>query len=171
MQKSNICHRDIKPSNILITATTAKLCDFGSAKVLAAGQKNIAYICSRYYRAPELLFGATLYSHQVDIWSLGCVIAEMLTSRSLFEGSNSTSMLFKIIRTLGGPTHADITAMMLDPQEIDIVEAEGHGVAHRLKKLNPNCDDELVKLVEKMIVYNPQQRITAENALQLPLFA
>ena len=83
-QQGNICHRDIKPSNILINPHTAKLCDFGSAKVLAAGQKNIAYICSRYYRPPELLFGATFYTQQVDIWSLGCVIAEMMTNRSLF---------------------------------------------------------------------------------------
>jgi glycogen synthase kinase 3 beta len=65
----------IKPSNILINNVAAKLCDFGSAKILAAGQKNIAYICSRYYRAPELLFGAIFYTQQVDIWSLGCVIA------------------------------------------------------------------------------------------------
>jgi serine/threonine protein kinase len=75
IKKNNICHRDIKPSNILINNITAKLCDFGSAKILTAGQKNIAYICSRYYRAPELLFGAIFYTHQVDIWSLGCVIA------------------------------------------------------------------------------------------------
>jgi serine/threonine protein kinase len=108
--------------------------------VLAAGQKNIAYICSRYYRAPELLFGATFYSSQVDIWSLGCVLAEMLTNRSLFEGSNSTSMLFKIIRTLGCPSAADLAAMRLDPAEIDLVEAEGLGVGHRLRKLNPTCE-------------------------------
>jgi glycogen synthase kinase 3 beta len=133
----------------------AKLCDFGSAKVLAAGQKNIAYICSRYYRAPELLFGATYYTYQVDIWSLGCVISEMMTSRSLFEGSNSTSMLFKIIKTLGCPSEEDIAAMMLDPSEIEIVEAVGYGIAQRMKKLNPNCDENLISLVERMIVYNP----------------
>lgn len=52
IQKSSICHRDIKPSNILVNEHEAKLCDFGSAKVLTANQKNIAYICSRYYRAP-----------------------------------------------------------------------------------------------------------------------
>lgn len=117
----------------------AKLCDFGSAKILAAGQKNIAYICSRYYRAPELLFGATFYSQQVDVWSLGCVIAEMLMSRPLFEGSNSTAMLLKIIRTLGSPTHSDLLAMQLDPAEVELTESEGSGVAARLRKVNPNC--------------------------------
>lgn len=53
----------------------AKLCDFGSAKILNPHQKNIAYICSRYYRAPELLLGAVYYDCQIDIWSLGCVLA------------------------------------------------------------------------------------------------
>lgn len=95
----------------------------------------------------------------------------MMTNRSLFEGSNSTSMLLKIIRTLGGPTHADIVAMQLDPSEIDIVEAEGVGLANRVRKLNPQCDDQLLQLVERMVVYNPQERITAEAALLLPLFS
>lgn len=70
-------------------------------------------------------------------------------------------MLIKIIRTLGTPTQQDIEGMMLDPAEIDLMEAEGQGVGARVRKLNPQCDEELLSLVERMIVYNPQQRITA----------
>jgi serine/threonine protein kinase len=55
-----------------------KLCDFGSAKVLVKGEPNISYICSRYYRAPELIFGATEYTTAIDIWSAGCVLAELM---------------------------------------------------------------------------------------------
>ena len=55
-----------------------KLCDFGSAKVLVAGEPNVAYICSRYYRAPELIFGNPNYSTSIDVWSVGCVIAELM---------------------------------------------------------------------------------------------
>jgi serine/threonine protein kinase len=80
----------------------------------------VSYICSRYYRAPELLFGAAFYSYQVDIWSLGCVIFEMITNRALFEGSNSTSMILKIIKTIGSPTKSDVIKMRLDPEEMDI---------------------------------------------------
>ena len=73
---NKISHRDIKPSNILLYPNgEAKLCDFGSAKVLVAGQKNLSYICSRFYRAPELIFGAVDYGTQIDTWSLGCVLA------------------------------------------------------------------------------------------------
>ncbi|KAK1316595.1 Shaggy-related protein kinase alpha [Acorus calamus] len=78
-----VCHRDIKPQNLLVNPHThqLKLCDFGSAKVLVKGEPNISYICSRYYRAPELIFGATEYTTAIDIWSAGCVLAELLLGR------------------------------------------------------------------------------------------
>lgn len=68
-----ICHRDIKPQNLLVNPTNQqlKLCDFGSAKALVKGEPNVSYICSRYYRAPELIFGSTDYSTAIDIWSQG----------------------------------------------------------------------------------------------------
>ena len=68
-----VCHRDIKPQNLLLNTKThhVLLCDFGSAKVLVPGEPNVSYICSRYYRAPELVFEATSYQHSIDVWSLG----------------------------------------------------------------------------------------------------
>jgi len=86
-----ICHRDIKPQNILCSTTTneLKICDFGSAKKLIKGEPNVAYICSRYYRAPELIFGATEYSNAIDVWSMGCVIAEMILGEPLFPGESA----------------------------------------------------------------------------------
>ena len=75
-----ICHRDIKPQNLILNMATGvlKLCDFGSAKILVKGEPNVSYICSRYYRAPELIFGATDYGQSIDVWSIGCVIAELI---------------------------------------------------------------------------------------------
>ena len=86
-----ICHRDIKPQNVLVNPKThmVKMCDFGSAKKLMKGQGNVAYICSRYYRAPELIFGATEYTNAIDVWSTGCVIAEMIIGKPIFPGSSS----------------------------------------------------------------------------------
>ena len=81
--------------------------------MLTSGQKNIAYICSRYYRAPELLLGAIFYTYQVDVWSLSCVIVEMMTNHSLFEGSNTTIMLSKIIKAIGAPTPEDLKNMRI----------------------------------------------------------
>jgi serine/threonine protein kinase len=78
-----ISHRDIKPNNILLDHNTheIKLADFGSAKRLIRDNKgpiNASYICSRYYRAPELIFGRTDYTDKIDIWSAGCVMAELM---------------------------------------------------------------------------------------------
>ncbi|CAN6458367.1 unnamed protein product [Victoria cruziana] len=97
-----ICHRDIKPQNLLVNPHThqLKLCDFGSAKVLVKGEPNISYICSRYYRAPELIFGATEYTTAIDMWSTGCVMAELLLGQPLFPGESGVDQLVEIIKVL-----------------------------------------------------------------------
>ncbi|RCV33066.1 hypothetical protein SEVIR_2G345500v4 [Setaria viridis] len=95
-----VCHRDIKPQNLLVNPHThqLKLCDFGSAKVLVKGEPNISYICSRYYRAPELIFGATEYTTAIDVWSAGCVLAELLLGQPLFPGDSGVDQLVEIIK-------------------------------------------------------------------------
>jgi serine/threonine protein kinase len=85
-----VCHRDIKPQNLLIDTESGvlKLCDFGSAKFLVAGEPNVSYICSRFYRAPELIFGATNYTNSIDVWSAGTVLAELMLGHPIFPGDS-----------------------------------------------------------------------------------
>ena len=101
-----ICHRDIKPQNLLVDPSThtLKICDFGSAKKLVKGEPNVSYICSRYYRAPELIFGCTEYNNIIDVWSVGCVIAELLLGQPIFPGESGVDQLVEIIKVLGTPT-------------------------------------------------------------------
>jgi glycogen synthase kinase 3 beta len=108
-----ICHRDIKPQNLLLNPTTGilKLCDFGSAKILVPNEPNVSYICSRYYRAPELIFGATNYTTNIDIWSTGCVMAELMLGQPLFPGESGIDQLVEIIKVLGTPTREQIKTM------------------------------------------------------------
>lgn len=108
-----ICHRDIKPQNLLVDAAThvLKLCDFGSSKALVAGEASVAYICSRYYRAPELIFGAQDYTIAIDVWSMGCVFAELVMCRPLFPGETGIDQLVEIIKVLGTPTREQVLAM------------------------------------------------------------
>ncbi|KAK8639617.1 hypothetical protein V6N13_137990 [Hibiscus sabdariffa] len=118
-----VCHRDIKPQNLLVNPHThqLKLCDFGSAKVLVKGEPNISYICSRYYRAPELIFGATEYTTAIDIWSAGCVLAELLLGRPLFPGDSGVDQLVEIIK---------IFHKCMPPEAVDLVS--------RLLQYSPN---------------------------------
>ena len=105
-----ICHRDIKPQNVLINEEdyTLKICDFGCAKHLVKGEPNISYICSRYFRPPELVLGCTDYSTQVDVWSVGCVIAELCLNKPIFPGKSSKEQLYEIIKILGTPTKEEL---------------------------------------------------------------
>ena len=102
------CHRDIKPSNLLVDPRknhVLKICDFGSSVRMAGNDagKRTSYICSRYYRAPELIFGCTNYQQKIDIWSVGCVIAEMLIGQPIFPGETGVHQLVEIMKVLGNP--------------------------------------------------------------------
>lgn len=110
LKKLSISHRDIKPQNILVNEQNYKLvlCDFGSAKQLKPSEPNISYICSRCYRAPELIFGFTQYTTQVDMWSIGCVIGEMIGLKPLFQGDSNIDQLVEIIKLLGCPSNKEI---------------------------------------------------------------
>jgi glycogen synthase kinase 3 beta len=115
LRACGVVHRDIKPQNLLVDASKGhqlKLCDFGSAAKLGQGRPAlVAYICSRYYRAPELIFGATQYTTTVDMWSIGCVLAEMIRGRPLFPGESGVDQLVEIVKVLGSPSRRQILAM------------------------------------------------------------
>ncbi|CAL5416832.1 unnamed protein product [Camellia sinensis] len=103
-----------------------KLCDFGSAKMLVPGEPNISYICSRYYRAPELIFGATEYTTAIDMWSTGCVLAELLLGQPLFPGESGVDQLVEIIKIWGTPTREEIRCMNLNYTEFKFPQIKAH---------------------------------------------
>ncbi|XP_042504291.1 shaggy-related protein kinase kappa isoform X2 [Macadamia integrifolia] len=146
-----ICHRDIKPQNLLVNPHThqLKLCDFGSAKVLVKGEPNISYICSRYYRAPELIFGATEYTTAIDIWSTGCVMAELLLGQPLFPGESGVDQLVEIIKVI----LFSVISFLSDLQVFQ-------------KRLPP----EAVDVVSRFLQYSPNLRCTALEACSHPFF-
>ncbi|KAF8399683.1 hypothetical protein HHK36_015554 [Tetracentron sinense] len=144
-----------------------KLCDFGSAKVLVKGEPNISYICSRYYRAPELIFGATEYTTAIDIWSVGCVLAELLLGQPLFPGESGVDQLVEIIKVLGTPTREEIKCMNPNYTEFKFPQIKAHPW-HKIfhKRMPP----EAVDLVSRLLQYSPNLRCTALEACIHPFF-
>ena len=160
-----ICHRDIKPQNILIDPEdyTLKICDFGCAKHLVKGEPNIAYICSRYFRPPELVLGCTDYSTQVDVWSIGCVIAELCLNRPIFPGKSAKEQLYEIIKILGTPTKEQLKSMNGIYKNVKLSKMEPESWANVFK--NKNNDPLYIDLVSKLLVYEPDSRLSPYKAL------
>ncbi|KAK7290832.1 hypothetical protein RIF29_05559 [Crotalaria pallida] len=164
-----VCHRDLKPQNLLVDPLThqVKLCDFGSAKILVKGEANISYICSRYYRAPELIFGATEYTTSVDVWSAGCVLAELLIGQPLFPGENQVDQLVEIIKVLGTPTREEIRCMNPNYTDFRFPQVKAHPW-HKIfhKRMPP----EAIDLASRLLQYSPSLRCSALEACAHPFF-
>ncbi|KAK2957169.1 putative Glycogen synthase kinase-3 beta [Blattamonas nauphoetae] len=163
-----IVHRDLKPQNVLVdpVSNELKLCDFGSAKVIQEGDQSICYICSRFYRAPELVFGAVHYGSSSDMWSIGCIIAELLLGRPLFQGNSNDEQMRMIVQAFGTPT----------PEDMDQMRSRYACPYPNLKpaifsRLFPShASPVVVDLLSKLLIYSPSQRMTAAEALTHPFF-
>ncbi|KAI8349469.1 kinase-like domain-containing protein [Choanephora cucurbitarum] len=164
-----ICHRDIKPQNLLVHPVTGvlKLCDFGSAKILVEGGMNVAYICSRYYRAPELIFGASCYTCSIDIWSAGCVMGELLLGQPLFPGESGIDQLVEIIKVLGTPTKEQILTMNPNYTDHKFPSIKPHPLSKVFRSRTP---PEAIDLLSHILQYDPKQRPTASEAMVHPFF-
>ena len=166
-----ICHRDIKPQNILIDPAdnSLKLCDFGCAKHLVKTESNIAYICSRYYRPPELVVGATIYTTQVDVWSMGCVIAELVLNKPIFAGKSATDQFLEIMKILGTPSYEQIKCMndkFKGISKLPRIEPKPWKEVFK----NKTNDELFIDLVSKLLVYEPTKRLSPYEALLHPYF-
>lgn len=165
-----ICHRDIKPANLLLHSKTKtlKLCDFGSAKFLSPSEKNVSYISSRHYRAPELAFGSEDYWFSIDLWSAGCVIGEMLLGTPLFPGDSHVDQLLQIIKTLGTPSRAQIAEMNPHYKDYSFPHVAVTLLKHRLPLRTPAS---ALELVSSLLQYAPSSRPLAMDCLLHPFFA
>ncbi|XWS44513.1 hypothetical protein CRYUN_Cryun15aG0051800 [Craigia yunnanensis] len=152
-----VCHRDVKPQNLLVDPLTHQV----------NGEANISYICSRYYRAPELIFGAAEYTTSIDIWSAGCVLAELLLGQPLFPGENAVDQLVEIIKVLGTPTREEIRCMNPNYTDFRFPQIKAHPWHKVFHKRMP---PEAIDLASRLLQYSPSLRCTAPEALAHPFF-
>ena len=169
LHSANIIHRDLKPSNILISEDcTIKLCDFGMSRNLEDFNLQLTeYVVTRYYRAPEIMLSSHHYSKKIDVWSVGCTFAELLTKRFLFPGENYIAQIKLIIETLGSPSEED---------QAFIPEGAAKNFVKQLQGFPKKPIGSIVNygyplaldLLQKMIEFNPDKRISVEDAINHP---
>ncbi|KAI6116118.1 kinase-like domain-containing protein [Pisolithus sp. B1] len=178
LHSADVLHRDLKPSNLLLNANCdLKLCDFGLARS-ARPPPNVAndsstfmteYVATRWYRAPEVMLTFKEYTRAIDMWSVGCVLAEMLSGKPLFPGRDYHDQLSLILDVLGTPSIDDFYAIS-SPRSREYIRAlpfrKGRDFGSMFAGANPLAIDFLVKC----LTFSPRRRITVVEALQHPYF-
>ncbi|XP_054968304.1 cyclin-dependent kinase 7 isoform X2 [Pan paniscus] len=164
-----ILHRDLKPNNLLLDENgVLKLADFGLAK--SFGSPNRAYthqVVTRWYRAPELLFGARMYGVGVDMWAVGCILAELLLRVPFLPGDSDLDQLTRIFETLGTPTEEQWPDMCSLPDYVTFKSFPGIPLHHIFSA----AGDDLLDLIQGLFLFNPCARITATQALKMKYFS
>ncbi|KAF9584730.1 cyclin-dependent serine/threonine protein kinase [Lunasporangiospora selenospora] len=164
-----VLHRDLKPQNLLINKKgDLKLADFGLARAFGIPVRSYSHeVVTLWYRAPDVLMGSKQYSTSIDIWSAGCIFAEMTSGRPLFPGSSVQDQLLKIFKILGTPTEESWPGVSRLPEyrpDFPIYNPIP------LESIVPKLDAAGIDLLSRLITYNPEKRISAEAALSHPYF-
>ncbi|KAJ7375073.1 Mitogen-activated protein kinase 1 [Desmophyllum pertusum] len=172
IHSANVLHRDLKPSNLLLNTTCdLKICDFGLARVADPDHDHTGflteYVATRWYRAPEIMLNSKGYSKAIDIWSVGCILAEMLSNRPLFPGKHYLDQLNHILGILGSPTQEDLSCIMNDKAR-SYIQSLSYKPKVPWQRIFANADAKALDLLDKMLTFNPDRRITIEESLAHP---
>lgn len=176
VHSARVLHRDIKPKNILVSSKCeVKLCDFGLARVYFEHQleqktDNLTdYVATRWYRAPELLLGNEGYDEKIDVWSVGCVLAEMLLRKPFLMGTDWKNQLFLILELLGKPA-PETLGFVENAKAKDFLKNYEAKVAATFDTIftKVKADPQAVDLLKKLLLFDPTRRCTIEAALDHP---
>ncbi|KAK4192094.1 hypothetical protein QBC35DRAFT_263282 [Podospora australis] len=163
--ENRVLHRDLKPQNLLINSKGAlKLGDFGLARAFGIPVNTFSNeVVTLWYRAPDVLLGSRSYSTSIDIWSAGCIMAEMYSGRPLFPGTTNEDQTIRIFRIMGTPTERTWPGLSKFPEYKTTWQMYA---TQSLSTILPQIDPLGIDLLQQMLQLRPELRITAENALK-----
>ncbi|XP_031157201.1 serine/threonine-protein kinase MAK isoform X1 [Sander lucioperca] len=169
VHKHGFFHRDMKPENLLCMGPElVKIADFGLAREIRSKPPYTDYVSTRWYRAPEVLLRSSTYSSPIDLWAVGCIMAELYTLRPLFPGNSEVDEIFKICQVLGTVKKTDWSEgyQLASAMNFRFPQC----VPTHLKTLIPNASNEAIALMRDMLQWDPKKRPTAVQALRYPYF-
>lgn len=175
IHSSNVLHRDLKPSNLLLNSNCdLKICDFGLARGVEDEQAGILteYVVTRWYRAPEIMLVCQEYTKAIDVWSVGCIFAELLERKPLFPGEDYIAQLRLICEKLGRPDDDDLDFITSERARrfiCSLQQKSGKKMADIFPKYAE--ETEALDLLQKMLEFHPDRRITIEKALEHPFLS
>uniref|UniRef100_A0A0N4Z9F1 Mitogen-activated protein kinase n=1 Tax=Parastrongyloides trichosuri TaxID=131310 RepID=A0A0N4Z9F1_PARTI len=177
LHSGNVLHRDLKPSNVLLDADCRiKLADFGLARSLSQLEEYpegnsmpelTEYVATRWYRSPEILLAAKRYTKGVDMWSLGCILGEMLYGKALFPGTSTINQIERIMNTIPKPSKSDVDSIG-SHYAASVLDKMPQKPRKPLDSLFNNCDANAIDLVYRILTFAPHKRLTVEQCLVHP---
>mmetsp|Transcript_18831 Transcript_18831/g.13649 ORF Transcript_18831/g.13649 Transcript_18831/m.13649 type:complete len:170 (+) Transcript_18831:550-1059(+) len=168
-------HRDLKPSNILVNMNCdLKICDFGLARGFGPREedkdiKKTAYVVTRWYRAPEVILNSQHYSEALDMWSVGCIFAELMLKRCLFPGQHNLKQLDKIVEVMGAPSDQDL-AFINNETALAYLKKLPRGQPLNWQEQLPEANPLALDLLQRMLQFSPEKRISVQDAITHPYF-
>ncbi|WVN87086.1 uncharacterized protein L203_102262 [Cryptococcus depauperatus CBS 7841] len=176
LHSAEIIHRDLKPSNLLLNANCdLKVCDFGLARSTQTafpvdGGNNgfmTEYVATRWYRAPEVMLSFRMYTKSIDVWSIGCILAEMLSGKPLFPGKDYHHQLALILDVLGTPSLDDFHAIT-SKRSKDYIRSLPFRKKKTFQSLFPHASPQAIDFLTKTLTFDPRNRYTVEQCLSHP---
>jgi len=174
MHSANVVHRDLKPSNILVNKNCdLKICDFGLARGFGGDEDDPSltdYVVTRWYRAPEVVLLASEYTKSIDVWSVGCILCELIGRKPIFTGKDHLDQIKKILAVLGTPSEQELSWLPARSPARAFIKKVPVSTQQKWEAIYPKASEKAVEAINKMLTFDPTVRADVRGCLNLKYF-